>query len=236
MPAPSRNTEASRAMLSIMKGLRKEATTSIHRVSDTLNNMATGLLPYGIGPLATAGGLAGGVIADPTEKDIKERSPFQALIPGAGAYNQTSIAKAVDKKHGGKGKYLHEMFGPAGNLAALAGGGAALGAAIGSRYPVGDAQPGYERSGGILRGGLLGGAAGASLWAVANLAAMIAAGATPTRSSEEQAEVDQKGSRAADWLVPGVGGYNKLKRLGHGYDQFYEGAEADRKPGKKDKK
>ena len=47
----------------------------------------------------------------------------------------------------------------------------------------------------------------------AELAGPIVAALTPTRTKEEQ-EAHDRGSAAADWLIPGVAAYNKWKRIG----------------------
>jgi len=76
-----------------------------------------------------------------------------------------------------------------------------------------------KSKGNQLKGALIGGGAGFSVAAVANLLAAIHAGIMPRRTTEEQTKVDSSRLRnATKWMVPGFATYDDLKRLGKSRD------------------
>lgn len=176
-------------------------------------NLSNAILP--VGGVANPVGSVMGLMEGDAKKALKERgNPALSLIPGVGPYRQGVVARAVADESGPRGRkqLLHEILGQLGGT--LAGGVAGAGA-------------------GALIGGLADGEEGAGVGALVGggvgllspvLAAALLAAVKRTRTPKEQSKHDKESNLAANYL-PGVGLYNYYKRLGSGYDRYFEGKE-----------
>jgi hypothetical protein len=188
--------------------------------------LATGLSPLrlwlgavpGVGRLQAIGEGAGGLTGllqegpDAEEKQrLADRPAALSLLPGVGTYNMARRAKGVADQSaelGGEHPYANmwtEELAPISQILAGLGGGAAVGGAVRGRE-------------GVLPGMAIG--AGAASLPV--LIGAIAAGIRKRRTEQEQADTETGGRVALKALVPGVGTYDRFKRLG--VSRNWEGA------------
>lgn len=133
---------------------------------------------------------------DKSQKSLQEGNEAAALVPFYNSYRagkaQSVLNARLQRDYGDKS--------PRGQMLAED-----VGAIVGATAP---AALGFAHKG-------FGGAyAGAALSAGTILLATVAAMVKKRRTFEEQAAHDNKATGASDLLVPGVGVYNKLKRLG----------------------
>jgi hypothetical protein len=189
------------------------------RIGDAvMGGLSTGLT----GALIPGGNLAGvagtitGYLDEDAKDELKQRGSLaKSLIPGVGPHRQALIGRAVADESGKRGRkqLLHEVLGNYAGTTAGALGGAALGAAGGAALDPTDTD--------MIAYGAMGGAVAGAMAPVmtAGLLALI----KNTRTEKQQKEHEQ-GNLALNY-IPGVGAYNQYKRLGTGYDRYFEGDE-----------
>jgi hypothetical protein len=188
------------------------------RIGDAvLGGLGSGVLGATVpfGRIPTIIGTASGLTEENAKKELKDRgSIVKSIIPGVGPYRQALIARAVADESGKRGRQQlkHEIFGGAtGTLTSMLAG-AGIGAGAGALTEGTDDA--------ALMGALIGGTTGALL---PHLSAATLALMKNTRTKKEQSEHEKK--NLALNYIPGVATYNQLKRLGSGYDRYFEGKE-----------
>lgn len=205
------------------------------RYSDTIGSLTTGAIPYAGAPANAVGGLIGMAETPDTPKEQAEKkdSVLKSFVPGVGSYRTQAVQKAVkgdyEKRNPDKkSAYWSEQFGPLGNIGIMAAGGAGLGLVASLALLMArDKNPENPMSVGqvadvLMAGPVAGSIAGAGTSGLASLGGSLAAALTSTRTKKEQDEAEESG--ASNYLVPGKASYNAMKRLGHGYARFQEGA------------
>lgn len=145
-------------------------------------------------------------------------SAYKSFVPFTGAFRQGQVLEKTQqdykKRHGGENSNLwHEQVGEL--PASLLGAGAGALAGYGLARGLSDEHRGYNVKNLTLAGAAAGGA-------LPILAAHLAALATKTRTRKEQDAAESTGNTVADYLVPGVATYNRLKRTGYGYDNLLD--------------
>lgn len=186
--------------------MRKRAGLVQDYVGGTLSGGLAGALT-GIGSLATPAGIIHGMTSNAsTERELNEMNdkPGRSWIPGVGYSRIFRKRTGLSKKYGqGNTNMASEALGPYTSLLASTGIGGALGAGIGAAT--------YK---GALTGLGIGAAAGGGLALLAHLVGTGAAALTSTRTDVEQGAYERSNPAAANFLVPGVGIYNKWKSNG----------------------
>lgn len=190
------------------------------------DNVLNAIIP-GLGNVASSAGYLTGLAGIP---DNKKKDTVKAIIPGVGGFRignriKTQVMRElrdIAKSKEGRGARpvahaVSEHIGPLTSTLASVGIGAGAGALIG-----GD----NNRAEGAITGSI----AGASAAAIAHLISSIAAAIRRRRTRDEQIESDKK-SLLMKYLVPGIGNYDYLKRLGRS-----QGEQEESDDGKKDKK
>lgn len=161
--------------------------------------------PY-IGGADSIGTLVG-LMSSSSDKALNraDRSVGVNVVPGAAGYRAAKRRKRLSRDLGGSpGRAWGEILGPwvAPSLLALAGG------ITGGFYGQTPQQKAMNA--------LIGMGIGSSVGGVGNLAAAITAAGTKTRDRQAQKKYQQSlGQGVMNWLVPGVGQYNKWKSRGH---------------------
>ena len=197
--------------------IRKKAAAE--RIGDWagggVSDAVTGALLPG-GQLLGIGGYLKGLTEEDAEDELKERgSVAKSIIPSVGKYRQGQVMRAVADKSGKRGRkqLLHEVLGGITGRIGSAVAGGAIGAGVGNA--IGNDNPWDDNT---MLGATLGAGAGALL---PEMTAGILALVKKTRTQKEQSEHEE--DNLAKNYIPGVGAYNKYKRLGTGYDQYFEG-------------
>ena len=165
----------------------------------------------GINPLNILGGPIGGLAAalTPTRTDEEQEEAGTSglsnlLIPGVGQYNYMKrLGHSADKARGGYGAVATELVG--GFPAALASG----------------IYAGSNQNSGLAQALNIGVGA-------APLVGALSALLTRTRSLDEQKTHDESTAAQLANLIPGVGAYNLMKRLGSTKIHDEKGEDADR--------
>jgi len=194
--------------------MRKRAGLVQDHVGASITGGLAGAIVPG-GALVNNIGAIHGMVSDvPSEDGLKEMrdNPGRSWIPGVGASRIMRKRTGLSRKYGqGKTNMVSEQFGPWTSLLASAGVGGALGAGIGA---LASEVAGVRGNKGALAGLGIGVASGAGLALLADLVAMGAAATTPTRTDAEQEAYERSKPTAANFLVPGVGTYNRWKSYG----------------------
>lgn len=133
-----------------------------------------------------------------------DKTPAVDIVPGVAGFRSARRRKRLSKDLGGSaGRSWGQQFGP-GTAALLL---ALIGGTIGSFA----AEP-AKKIQGFGKGALVGGSVAGS----ATLAGALAAALTKTRTKEEQEAYQKDRNKGqANWLIPGVGTYNKWKSRGY---------------------
>lgn len=161
--------------------------------------------PY-IGATDSIGTLVG-LMSSSSDKALNraDKSVGVNVIPGAAGFRAARRRKRLSRDLGGSpGRAWGETFGPwvAPTILALAGG------ITGGFFGQTPQQKAHNIILGTSMGGGLGGAA--------NLVAAITAAGTKTRDRDAQKKYQQsRGQGVMNWLIPGMGQYNKWKSRGH---------------------
>lgn len=174
-----------------------------------------------IGWVSNASGFVKALIDPPSNNAAK--SGRDNLMPSVGAYRMVNRAKsqayAQDAKYHGQARknYLSELLGTFTSGATPTIAGAAIGAYL-TRDRLGDSSLSTkERLMGVLKGT----GVGVGVATVSNLLGLLGSTITKRRTEKEQVEHDRR-LHLEDWVVPGIGMYNKGKRLGRSEGDFEE--------------
>lgn len=177
----------------------KRASRGGGAANDMIGAMTTGALGNNIGTLA--GVLSG----KPTDADLDEmdNSPGLSYLPGVGAYRLAQKSLGAVRNDSPRATVLSEQLGPGASTLAsallLGIAGAGIGALVGG-------------ADGATAGGILGGFAGLGGATLANAIGSTYGMASKRYTDAEQQAADQDNSLAANWFVPGVAAYNRMKR------------------------
>lgn len=188
---------------------------AMQKQADTLGTTIRGGIPSTyLAPLYLPANLVGDVVGlNSTSDNLKdimedEKSYGYELLPGVAAKNlnkKLTIAENLLKTNKNKSnKTLSEYLG---NLTApltATAGGAALGGLIGA--PIGGPV-------GAGVGSLIGGLGGLGASGLAHIGAVLGSNLTKGRNEKDLQEYYDNGSAAANYLIPGVAPYNRVKNL-----------------------
>lgn len=163
-----------------------------------------------VGTAQTVGSLVG-YVRPTNRKDIKnfQKSKLLNAIPGVGVYRLNQRRKQIASRYNGGSGYekpLSQIFGGLSSAGLLALVGAGLGASIGA---ISRNSDGVKV--GLGLGAAIGGGAGLAATGFGSLAALL----TKTRDSKAQKQYEQRGNTMANYIIPGVAGYNSAKSFGH---------------------
>jgi hypothetical protein len=196
--------------------IQKKAAGRKELLADTLLDAAgaagmSTLVP-GAGGLISRWPHSLGMYSTGARGKLKKRGPsWLSIVPGVGSYRRGLMERAVADEAGDRGRQQqwHEVVGSlTGNIVG-AGTGAAIGGLAGKHYGGNDDS--------MVIGAAAGGIAG---MLAPNVASALLAMMKQRRTDAEQA-AHERGNLAKNY-IPGVGNYNRLKRLGYGYDKYFK--------------